>query len=70
MMQRVKGMHYAREMPGNYLWFWETYLPYISRGKEIEHSFCRFSSPHRKVPSVMQNFTTSNVAKEMLNADQ
>ena len=29
-----------------------------------------FSSPHRKVPSVMQNFTTSNVAKEMSNADQ
>ena len=29
-----------------------------------------FSSPHRKVPSVMQNFTTSNVAKEMFNADQ
>ena len=44
--------------------------PYISRGKEIGHSFCRFSSPHRKVPPVMQNFTTSNVAKEMLNTDQ
>ena len=39
-------------------------------GKEIGHSFCRFSSPYRKVPSVMQNFTTSNVAKEMSNADQ
>ena len=39
-------------------------------GKKIGHSFCRFSSPHRRVPSLMQNFTTSYVAKEMLNADQ
>ena len=39
-------------------------------GKGNWAQFCRFSSPHRKVPSAMQNFTTSNIAKEMSNADQ